>query len=126
WRLTVASRRLPAAALSGFAALPGLRVGAFAVPSWPLALMRTRWVDPERVVPLTPARKAAVWSLLLPIRIVPASPFLPSLAMSTLSLPVSRFWPAWKPIAMLWSPALLFRRALSPTAALAWPALLLV
>jgi hypothetical protein len=50
----VAIRRRPAATLSGFAALRGSCAGAVAVPSWPFGLMKTRWADPEIVVPLTP------------------------------------------------------------------------
>ena len=41
---------------------------------------------------------------LVPIRIVPASPALPVLAMSTLLEPVVRFWPAFRPMATLADP----------------------
>jgi len=50
---------------------------------------------------LIPARNARVCLLLLPIRIVPASPALPPLAMSTLFEPVVRFLPALCPRATL-------------------------
>jgi hypothetical protein len=63
-----------------------------------LALINTRWVGPLSVVPLTPARNAAVWSL-SPIRIVPASPAWPAFAMATLSSPEVRLPPAPEPMA---------------------------
>jgi hypothetical protein len=51
------------------------------VPSCPLELMTTVFTGPEIDLPLTPARKAAVCFPLVPIRILPASPATPALAM---------------------------------------------
>ena len=59
----------------------------------------------------------------VPIRIVPASPALPALAMSTLLEPVVRFLPAFRPIATLAEPVAL-SRALMPVATLLEPVVL--
>ena len=74
---------------------------AGAVPSWPFELTTTGWAVPPSVVPLIPAMKVAVCLPLVPIRIVPDSPALPALAMSTLLEPVVRFLPAPEPSATL-------------------------
>ena len=56
---------------------------AGATPSWPFELTTTGLASP-RVVRLIPAMNVAVCVPLVPIRIVPASPAMPSLAMATL------------------------------------------
>ena len=96
---------------------------AGAVPSWPFDLTTTGWVAPPRGVPLIPAMKVAVCLPSVPIRIVPASPALPALAMSTLLEPVVRFLPAFRPMATLRDPVEL-SRALMPAATLLLPVVL--
>ena len=94
--------------------------GAGAVPSLPFELTTTGWVAPPKVVALIPAMNVAVCCSALPIRIVPASPALPALAMSMLLEPVVRFLPALWPMATLADPVAL-SRALIPEATLLLP-----
>ena len=84
-------------------------------------MTRTGSAEPTRVVPPTPARNVRRCVPSVPIRIARDSPVVPVLAMSTLSLPVIRLWPAFDPIAMFREPVLLANSARWPSATLSSP-----